>query len=336
MPRRDFKTPFAVSGDQTQIPTDIQPDGSVSIIQGYGPDYQRPTDGTDPQAKVIERAKFNSLMNDVTASLGEIQQNGFPIWSAGMAPYPAGAWVYHNSSVWRNTIANNTNDPASPNSGWVGAVARGTQRFTTSGEFSVPPGVSTIYVTAVAGGGSGGSGGGSSGSGRVGVGGGGGGAGQSVIKQAISVNAGTSISITIGQGGASVAGGATNGATGNAGGNTIIGSLSLNGGGGGARGTNSPSGSGGGVPGGTGYPAGGGSMDTTPGSASGVGGGGASSSMGGGGFGGRGTLSNGIAGVSAGGYGAGGGGGGGCYTSGGNGVGGSSGAGSPGIVIIEW
>lgn len=121
MPRRDFKTPFAVSGDQTQIPTDIQPDGSVSIIQGYGPDYQRPTDGSDPLAKVIERNKFNGLMNDVTASIGEVQLYGYAIWSAGMAPYPVEAYVRHADKVWKNTVANNTAEPGSGSTGSGGA-----------------------------------------------------------------------------------------------------------------------------------------------------------------------------------------------------------------------
>lgn len=147
MPRRDFKTPFAVSGDQTQIPTDIQPDGSVSIIQGYGPDYQRPTDGSDPLAKVIERNKFNGLMNDVTASIGEVQLYGYAIWSAGMAPYPVEAYVRHADKVWKNTVANNTAEPGSASSGWVDPASGGLQRFTASGTFVVPAGVTTVYVS---------------------------------------------------------------------------------------------------------------------------------------------------------------------------------------------
>lgn len=162
MPRRDFKTPFAVSGDQTQIPTDIQPNGAVSIIQGYGPDYQRPTDGSDPLAKTIERDKFNSLMNEVTASLGEIQQNGSAIWSSGMSPYPINARVRHKDVNWISVISNNTSTPGD-NSDWANAESpSGTLirsvTYSTPGSFTYTPSTlaKKVKVTLVGGGGAGG------------------------------------------------------------------------------------------------------------------------------------------------------------------------------------
>lgn len=123
MPRRDFKIPFAVSGDTASVPTNIQSDGSVSLIQGYGFDYERPTDGTDPLAKVFPRDVHNGLLNEITASIGEIQQLGHAAWSGGMAPYPENAQVSHEGSNWRSTVANNSATPGSTNSGWVPADA---------------------------------------------------------------------------------------------------------------------------------------------------------------------------------------------------------------------
>lgn len=123
MPRRDFKIPFAVSGDTASVPTNIQSDGSVSLIQGYGFDYERPTDGTDPLAKVFPRDVHNGLLNEITASIGEIQQLGHAAWSSGMTPYPENSQVSHEGSNWRSTVANNSATPGSTNSGWVPADA---------------------------------------------------------------------------------------------------------------------------------------------------------------------------------------------------------------------
>lgn len=162
MPRRDFKTPFAVSGDQAAIPTEIQSDGSVSFTQGYGPDYQRPTDGSDPQAKTIERNKFNALMNEVTASIGEIQLFGAAAWSSGMAPYPLNARVRHNDINWISTITNNGSTPGA-NADWAnaespsGTIIRSVT-YSTPGSFTYTPSAlaKRVKVTMVGGGGAGG------------------------------------------------------------------------------------------------------------------------------------------------------------------------------------
>lgn len=333
MPRRDFKTPFAVSGDQTAIPTDIQPDGSVSIVQGYGPDYQRPTDGSDPQAKTIERDKFNSLMNDVTASIGEVQLYGFAIWSAGMAPYPIGAYVRHADKVWRNTLANNTAEPGSSSSGWIDPASGGVQRFTADGTFVVPPGVTTVYVSGAGGGGGGGGGAGRTSSPNSSGGGGGGGAGRSAYKQPVSVTPGASISIKIGAGGARGAAGSTGGSGGNgtAGGDTLFGTLlSLPGGAGGGLGR-----AGDGAGGAGGSPGGAWGGDGIAGGRGGDGGSGGSCPFGTAGGGGRARASAGAAEpTTAAGFGVGGGGGGAAYSSATSGT--QGGNGMPGILIVEW
>lgn len=336
MPRRDFKTPFAVSGDQTQIPTDIQPDGSVSIIQGYGPDYQRPTDGSDPLAKTIERNKFNGLMNDVTASIGEIQLYGYAIWSVGMAPYPAEAYVRHADKVWKNTVANNTAEPGSAGSGWVDPASGGVARFTASGTFVVPAGVNLIYVSGCAGGGGGGGGAGSSAA-RSG-GGGGGGAGRSTIKEPISVTPGQSLAVTIGAAGSAGTSGSGNGGAGGTGGNTTLGSLlTLTGGAGGGGGIGSSTtaagaGGAGGAPGG--QWGGDAQLENTGGN----GGNGGGSAFGTGGGGGRAGVSSGTnpAGTVGFGFGAGGAGGGGNYSTTSGRAGGPGLPGMPGFLLIEW
>lgn len=222
---------------------------------------------------------------------------------------------------------------------------KGIARFVSSGTFTVPPGVTTLYVSGCAAGGGGGSGGSNNGgqSSLVGGGGGGGGgAGQSIIKQPYTVTPGQSISITIGAAGTGGVGPVTSGAgsAGTSGGNTVVGSLiTLSGGaagtGGGAVLSNTIGGGGAGGAGGSGYPVGGNGSD---GNYMGQGGLGASCPFGGGGANGRAaiTTSNTNGGAVASGYGSGGGGGGAGYGSSSAMYGGSGGAGAPGFILIEW
>lgn len=137
------------------------------------------------------------------------------------------------------------------------SIQRGCQTFTTNGSFTVPDGVTTIYVSGSAGGGGGGGGYSSSNSGQ------GGGAGQSIMKQPYQVSPGDVIAITIGSTGS--AGGV--GAAGGQGGNTVIGALAtLNGGGGGNPGAASEGGKSAGLPGGNGGIAGEDAIGSVPGS----------------------------------------------------------------------
>jgi hypothetical protein len=175
-------------------------------------------------------------------------------------------------------------------------TAQNTAVFTSSGTWTVPQGVTSILVSGCAGG-----------NGGYGSGGTGGAAGQWVIKQHISVTPGSTITVTIGAGGA--------GSTGNCnyGGNTTLVSgsttlLSLSGGGGGGYDGSVSSG----------YPRGSNGYTNTSSSIY-ISAPGASSPFGGGGGAGGGAA-----------YGYGGGGGG----SAGGGTNGGSGA--PGIIIIEY
>ncbi|UJL36112.1 carbohydrate kinase [Pantoea agglomerans] len=220
------------------------------------------------------------------------------------------------------------------------------QKYIASGSFTVPDGVTTIYLSGCAAGGGGASGATNNGgqSSLVGGGGGGGGgAGQSIIKQAYSVTPGQVISITIGSGGngaqAPTSGGGYNG---NAGGNTTVsGLVTLIGGTGGYAGgivtNNSAGGGGAGGYGGEGYPAGASGAD---GNYAGNGGSGASSMFGGGGGGSRAIKSNPtdthLLGQPAYGYGSGGGGSGGAYGANVALVSYAAGNGAPGLIIVEW
>lgn len=214
-------------------------------------------------------------------------------------------------------------------------------RFTSSGTFVVPAGVTTLYMSGCGAGGGGGAGGGAGGT-NVGSGGGGGGAGQNFVRQPLTVVPLSTLIITIpsgGAGGLANGSGLAGGSGSTAGATTIVGtglSFSPAGGGAGLGGLNAPTGSSSGQLGGTGFPGGGMGSDATNGSSSANGGMGGSGPFGGGGAGSRGGAGGGgVAANNGGGFGAGGGGGGGSYLAG-NGIGGNGGAGSPGFVTLEW
>lgn len=240
MPRRDYsKVAFAATGDTTVIPTPVQPDGSISLQSGWGFDYQRDNGaggGTpDPLAKNINRADMNGVLNEVTASIGEIQQYGFALWVPSGAPYPLNACVRNADANWQSVITNNNEEPGTGGN-WRklsdlpagGLIAR--RVFKTSTTYTPTPGTVSVVVEVLGGGGGGGGIGVSAPNTVAAPGGGGGGYG---IRRIISGFAGAAI--TIGAGGL----GSNNlaGATGVA---SSFGSL-LTGGGGGGGGIGIPS-----------------------------------------------------------------------------------------------
>ena len=111
-----------------------------------------------------------------------------------------------------------------------GAAPTGQQVFTSSGTFTVPAGVTQVFLTGCGGGGGGGGVAGSNSGAQYG---GGGGSGYTVIRRAVAVTPGASITVTIGNGGGGGAQG--NGGTG---GTTSFGALLSISGGGGGGGTN--------------------------------------------------------------------------------------------------
>lgn len=267
------------------------------------------------------------------------------------------AWVEWNNSIGGGSyillfctgapeqVAPATQSQHAVNMGQLFGGLKGIARFTSSGSFTVPAGVTTIYVSGCAGGGGGGAAGGSSTGVNTGAGGGAGGAGQSIQTAAYAVTPGTTIGITIGAGGAKGVGvSGTSGGSGGNGGSTVVtglisGTLTLAGGSGGAgglaaNGTTVP-----GSVGGAGYPRGGNGADVTQNTSSGAGAVGGSGPFGGGGTNGRGggsyvALAQDASDAS--GYGAGGGSGGGINSGAATYQGGNGGAGAPGFLKIEW
>lgn len=218
--------------------------------------------------------------------------------------------------------------------------AKGISIFTSNGSFTVPAGVTKVWLSGCGGGGGGGGAGGASAN-NTGGGGAGGGAGKPVIRQPYTVVPGATLNITIGgagSGGNGSSGGGT-ASNGTAGGNTVItgmvgGTVTLNGGGGGGGANSSSSGGNGGLSPSVGFPIGvqgeEGNMEGIPTGNGGDGGGGPFGSAG---FGAASTYNVQAPGYDAYGYGCGGGGAGGVY---GTGTGAKGGAGAPGIVILEY
>lgn len=228
MPRRDFsKVAFAATGDTNVIPSTTQPDGSVSLPQGWGFDYQRDNGaggGTpDPLAKNIDREDMNGILNEITASIGEIQQYGLPIWVATAAPYPINAEVRHVDKIWRSSVTNNSTTPGAVGATWTDVTLTTPGRFlkvttfAASGTWTPDP-LATKYRLRMVGGGGAGAGAPGTSAGSISV-GGGGGAGVGLETKLLAVPL-SSVAITIGAGGTP-----TNGGAGNPGQATVFGSL---------------------------------------------------------------------------------------------------------------
>jgi hypothetical protein len=203
---KKFAIPFAATGDKAVVPDALQPDGSVSYTQGFGPDYELDRDVDPVNAKDVPRDETNQLFFDVTDAVGEIQKNGAALWSLDMAPYPINARVYHSDRFWRSNIINNNGEPG-VDASWddVSSIPIAGQNiavFATAGatNWSVPAALQSgalkarVRVT----------GGGASGARRSLQSGGGGGAGGTAIGE-VDLSGVSSVTITVGAGGSSPA-----------------------------------------------------------------------------------------------------------------------------------
>jgi len=123
-----FKVAFAASGDISPIPNAAQVDGSISYTEGYGLDYELdPT--SDPDAKRIERTKFNSLQRDVTENIRQyqywgtpefvttVQNDGVPVsyGKGAMCLFDTGGGVFQ---LYGSLVQNNTVLPGSDATKW--------------------------------------------------------------------------------------------------------------------------------------------------------------------------------------------------------------------------
>lgn len=116
MPAKKFIIPFAATGDKTAVPNTLQPDGTVSYAQGFGPDYELDKTLDPINAKDVPRDQTNQIYFDLTDAVGEQQLYGVALWGADRAPYPLNARVYHNDKLWRSNVINNSGEPGF--SGW--------------------------------------------------------------------------------------------------------------------------------------------------------------------------------------------------------------------------
>jgi hypothetical protein len=143
-----FKVAFAASGDISPIPDAAQIDGSISYTEGYGLDYELdPT--SDPDAKRIERTKFNDLLRDVTLNIQQYQYYGNPefITTAqnGGTPvsYAKGAMVNYDTGggvfqLYTSLVANNTVLPGSDPTKWRATDPWSDSLIATAADYVTP------------------------------------------------------------------------------------------------------------------------------------------------------------------------------------------------------
>lgn len=117
MPAKKFIIPFASTGDRAPVPDALQPSGSVSYAQGFGPDYELDKAINPVNAKDVPRDQTNQIYFDLTDAVGEQQLYGAALWGADRAPYPINAQAYHDGKLWRSSIANNNGVPGV--AGWA-------------------------------------------------------------------------------------------------------------------------------------------------------------------------------------------------------------------------
>ncbi len=110
---RYYKTPFAESGDKTEVPNEST-GGAVGYDTGFGPDYELPQ-GT-VNRKRIERDMWNGLQNGVTGNLKQWQEKLYPTWiednGDGVAfSYSEGMIVSHNNVNYVSLEGVNQEEP---------------------------------------------------------------------------------------------------------------------------------------------------------------------------------------------------------------------------------
>ena len=338
--------PFGINGQREDIlPTTPSGDNSASFESGFPPITMtlKSAGGLPPKGQNMNQILYELSALSRWSSAGVI--NTFDAsFATSVGGYAAGSLVISDdlSKLYISTVDENNNNPNSNPTGWLDALSylglheTGFATLTSSGSFTVPEGVTELWISGCAGGAGGG--GSQTTSNATVAGSGGGSSGGFVQRFKLAVTPGQVIPYTIGAAGT---GGAAGGGIGGDGGNTTFGSyLTLLGGKGGAVGQSAYDSASGGI-GGLGGPTGsGGGHGSWGGDSQNINGGGAYGGKGGdcpfGSAGGqvRGNV-NPIAGMDAVGYGAGGGGAGGANVNGAH-TGAKGGNGAPGVLFIEW
>jgi len=129
-PYKWYLNPFAVSGDLTAVPNGVQPDGSISYAQGWGPNYALDP-STNPSALNVDRRTTNELFYDIT-QWAQYTQTGLPqafidsATNGGSAyAYAVGARVLYTdansrTAIYENAVAANTSVPVfGGGNGWA-------------------------------------------------------------------------------------------------------------------------------------------------------------------------------------------------------------------------
>lgn len=114
-----WATLFAQAGDKQAIPVPVEADGTVSVTQGWTPDYELPN--TDPSYKPVGREEMNGVLNEVTDSIKQLQLQGAAEWSALLGAYPKGAMVIHAGERWISSVAGNVSTPGA-SSTWINSL----------------------------------------------------------------------------------------------------------------------------------------------------------------------------------------------------------------------
>lgn len=105
-----FNKPFASSGTRTTVPSEVQTDGMMSFLEGWGYDYERHPIN-DPLAKHLERGKMNYLFYIITEAIGELQRQGSSYWDESRVPYADGVLCFFNNTTWLSMVAGNSDKP---------------------------------------------------------------------------------------------------------------------------------------------------------------------------------------------------------------------------------
>ena len=117
-----FRFPWAVNGDRAPIVDESQSVRELSYQNGYGADYQRDLE-LDPQARSINRQRYNQALFDITSTLQQYYQHSVPpfIHAADNGGQPHSyqpiSRVLFNNRVYESEINNNT-APLPPIGGW--------------------------------------------------------------------------------------------------------------------------------------------------------------------------------------------------------------------------
>lgn len=224
MAAKKFVIPFASAGDKAPVPNTLQPDGTVSYAQGFGPDYELDKMVDPVNAKDVPRDQSNQIYYDITDAVGEIQAKGFAPWSSDL-DYAAKAFVVGPSNgllyvaIQGSGPSTAARNPEAETAYWQPFAMRGMTVFDTAGvtSWDVPVAMQLGIIKPeyeITGGGGGGA--------RGNAASGGGGAGAGTAYGVLDLTGVTSVTITVGVGGA---GAITNNTAGSPGGTSSIGAF---------------------------------------------------------------------------------------------------------------